>query len=786
MNRTITPTQNCNVKLTMEKETPRNVSLTGNIQFTGLRLKEPMQISAGFTGVKEAMRHTFKEMGIVRSMKTLLEMNQEDGFRCPSCAWPVPEHPSKIAEYCENGAKALADEATRDHIGAEFFAKHSVEELSQLSDYELNKLGRVVEPLVLKPGKVHYEPISWQDAFELIADELHQLKDPNEAIFYTSGRSSNEAAFLYGMFARAFGTNNMPDCSNMCHESSGVALSQTLGIGKGSVTLDDLYGAEVVLVVGQNPGTNHPRMLSALEKCKKNGGKVISINPLEETGLVNFKNPQNVSDMLGSGQPMADVHLPVRINEDVALAKLILKKLVALDAKNSNVLDHPFIVEYVEGYDALIEDLRQYDEEFLQRRTGVSMRKIDQVAQLLAENSKIIVCWAMGLTQHKNAVECIQEYVNILLLKGAIGKPFAGTCPVRGHSNVQGDRSVGIMHYVNKTLNEKIREHLNFDPPTEPGYDTVHAIQAMHDEKAKVFICLGGNFVMAASDTAYTAKAVQNCSLTVQISTKLNRSHLITGRTALLLPTFGRSEKDEKNGTAQFLTMESSTGKVRQSKGILKPASEHIKSEPEITALMAHAYFKGNHSMDWFALGQNYDLIRELIDKTVKGFENTSERSKGFGYYLPNNVRERDFRMLPNGMARLTINTLPEHNLQPDELLLMTIRSHDQFNTTIYGLNDRYRGIHNERRVVFMNKKDMAKRNLQRLDVVNLHSNYGGVKRTAEQFLVVPYNIPKGNMAAYFPETNLLVPIDQFADKSQTPISKSIKIVVEKTNDTFH
>ncbi|NVN18013.1 FdhF/YdeP family oxidoreductase [Muricauda sp. HICW] len=766
----------------MQEQFTRNVSLTGNIKFTGLQIKEPMQTAAGFLGVKEALRHSFKEMGIVNSMRSLLEMNQEDGFRCPSCAWPVPEHPSKIAEYCENGAKALADEATRNHIGADFFSEHSVEELSRLSDFELNKLGRIVEPMVLRSNSIHYEPITWQDAFELISDELHQLQDPNEAIFYTSGRSSNEAAYLYGMFARAFGTNNMPDCSNMCHESSGVALSETLGIGKGSVKLDDLYGAEVILVVGQNPGTNHPRMLSALEKCKKNGGKIISINPLAETGLVNFKNPQSLTAMFGNAEPLADIHLPVKINEDVALAKLILKKLVALDAKNSNVIDHEFIVEYVDGYDALLKDLGRYDTESLQQRTGVYMRKIDKVVELLAKNSKIVVCWAMGITQHKNAVDCIKEYVNILLLKGAVGKPFAGTCPVRGHSNVQGDRSVGIMHYVNKTLNSKIQEHLNFDPPTKKGYDTVEAIKAMYEKKAKVFVCLGGNFVMAASDTQYTAEAIQNCDLTVQISTKLNRSHLVTGKTALLLPTFGRSEKDEKNGELQFLTMESSTGKVRQSKGLLRPASEHIKSEPEIISLLAHTYFRGNHSMNWYELGQDYNLIRELIDKTVKGFENTSEQSKGFGYYLPNNVRNRDFRMLPNGMAQLSITPLPDHQLKPDELLLMTIRSHDQFNTTIYGLDDRYRGIHNERRVVFMNEEDMKERGLEQADIVHLHSNYDGIQRTAEKFLVIKYQIPKGNMAAYFPETNMLVPYNHFADKSQTPISKSIKVTVEKAS----
>lgn len=766
----------------MKEPFTRNVSLTGDIKFTGLQVKEPIQTAAGFLGVKEALKHSFKEMGIVNSMRSLLEMNQEDGFRCPSCAWPVPEHPSKIAEYCENGAKALADEATREHIGAEFFKAHSVEQLSRLSDYELNKLGRVIEPMVLRPDSIYYEPISWQDAFELISDELHQLQDPNEAIFYTSGRSSNEAAYLYGMFARAFGTNNMPDCSNMCHESSGVALSETLGIGKGSVKLDDLYGAEVVLIVGQNPGTNHPRMLSALEKCKKNGGKIISINPLAETGLVNFKNPQSVSGMLGSGEPLADIHLPVKINEDVALAKLILKKLVALDFTDQNVLDHEFIVEYVDGYDELLKDLDRYDMESLQARTGVYMRKIDKVVELLAKNSKIVVCWAMGITQHKNAVDCIKEYVNILLLKGAVGKPFAGTCPVRGHSNVQGDRSVGIMHYVNKTLNENIQKHLNFDPPTKKGYDTVEAIKAMYEKKARVFICLGGNFVMAASDTQYTAEAIQNCDLTVQISTKLNRSHLVTGKTALLLPTFGRSEKDEKNGNLQFLTMESSTGKVRQSKGLLKPASEHIKSEPEIISLLAHTYFRGNHSMNWYELGQDYNLIRALIDKTVKGFENTSENSKGFGYYLPNNVRNRDFRKLPNGMAQLSITHLPDHQLTSDELLLMTMRSHDQFNTTIYGLDDRYRGIYNERRVVFMNEEDMIEKELKQMDVVHLHSNYDGIRRTAEMFLVVTYGIPKGNMAAYFPETNMLVPHNHFADKSQTPISKSIKVTVEKVS----
>lgn len=760
----------------------RNVSIRGNQEFSDLVLKDPVRIAAGALGVKEALRHSFKEMGVVRSMTALADMNQQDGFSCPSCAWPDPEKASKFAEYCENGAKALADEATTSHIGAEFFSRHSVEELTLLTDYELNKLGRIVEPLVLKPGSVNYEPISWEDAYAIISEELKKLDTPDEAIFYTSGRSSNEAAFLYGMFARAFGTNNMPDCSNMCHESSGVALGETLGIGKGSVKLEDLYGAEVVIVAGQNPGTNHPRMLSALEKCKQNGGKVISINPLEESGLVNFKNPQHLKGWIGKGEDMADFHLPVKINQDIPLIKLILIRLAALDAIKKDIFDHEFLKTYVDGYENLLEDLKTYDEKQLVEQSGVSKKKIDVVVNLLARKSKIVVCWAMGLTQHKNGVENIREYVNLLLLKGAIGKPNAGTCPVRGHSNVQGDRSVGIMHFVNKDLNEKIEKYLGFTPPDKEGYDTVGAMKAMHDGAAKFFMCLGGNFLMAASDTEYTAEAIQNCELTVQISTKLNRTHLVTGKTALLLPTYGRSEKDMKDGKLRRITIENSMGQVRQSRGLLKPASEDIKSEPEMIAEIADAYFDGKHSMDWKSMGENYELIRKKIDQVVKGFGDTEMRSKGAGYYLPNNVRDLDFSKLPNGKAQLTINKVPKHDLKADEYMLMTIRSHDQFNTTIYGLDDRYRGVYNERRVIFMNQEDMNSSGLEKFDVVDIISNYDDVKRTAFKFKIIPYAIPKGDLAAYFPETNVIVPYNHFADRSKTPISKSIKVTLKKVD----
>jgi len=765
----------------MDAKTERKVSFRGSEEFLDIEVKDPITHAAGYLGVREALKHTFKEMGVLRSMRTLLSMNQKDGFDCPSCAWPDPEHPSPVAEYCENGAKALGDEATTQQIGASFFQKNSVEELSQLTDYELNKFGRLVEPLVLRPGSVHYEPISWQDAFDLIASELKKLNNPDKAIFYTSGRSSNEAAFLYGMFARALGTNNLPDCSNMCHESSGVALGETLGIGKGSTILEDLYEAEVILIVGQNPGTNHPRMLSALEKCKQNGGKVISINPLEESGLVNFKNPQHLGGWIGGGEDMADIHLPVNINQDIPLVKLILKKLVALEEEEGkSVFDHAFIKKYTDGYEALLADLKNYNSEDLLSHTGVSEEKINDTVDLLANKSKIIVCWAMGLTQHKNGVENIREFINLLLLKGAIGKPNAGTCPVRGHSNVQGDRSVGIQHFVDKDMNARIKEHLGFTPPDHEGVDVVGTLKAMYEGKAKVFMCLGGNFLMAASDTEYTAKGIQNCDLTVQISTKLNRTHLITGKTALILPTIGRSEKDMKNGKPRHFTVENSMGRVKRSKGILKPAADTIMSEPEIIANMGHALFGEEHPMNWKSLGEDYELIRKQIDQVAKGFSKTEERSVGAGYYLPNNVRELDFSMLPNGKAQFTINKLPEHTLEKDEYMLMTIRSHDQFNTTIYGLDDRYRGVYNARRVVFMNVDDMKAIGVNKLDIVDITSTYDGQVRTAHNFKIVPYNIPSGNLASYFPETNVLVPYNHFADKSKTPISKSVKVRLVK------
>ncbi len=765
----------------MKNSHNRNVSTQGSTEFTGIRLSEPAAYAAGLKAVKVTLEHTFKEMGIYRALSTLSHMNQKDGFDCPGCAWPDPEKPSKLGEYCENGAKALSEEATTKRVDKSFFATHSVEELSLWSDYHIGKSGRLTEPMVLKPGSVHYEPISWDESFKLIAKKLQDLDSPDEAIFYTSGRSSNEAAFLYGLFSRAYGTNNMPDCSNMCHESSGVALGETLGIGKGSVKLEDFDEAEVVMVIGQNPGTNHPRMLSALEKCKVNGGKVITINPLEEAGLKRFKNPQEIKGILGSGETITDIHLQVKINQDVPMLKLILKKLAALDKGGKNVFDHEFINTYTEGYEALLQDLNHYSESDLLEQSGVSESTIDEAVALLAEKKKIIICWAMGLTQHKNGVENIKECVNLLLLKGSLGKPGAGTCPVRGHSNVQGDRSVGIMHFVSEELNQAIEKTFGFKAPTKEGFDTVRAVKAMHDGRAKVFIGLGGNFASAVSDTEYTAEALQNCDLTVNISTKLNRTHLVTGKTALLLPTLGRSDMDLKDGKPRFFTVENSMGKVHRSKGVLPPASDNLKSEPEIVGGIANAYFNGNHPVDWKNLSADYELLREKMGTVLTGFKDMNDKSKGGGFYLPNNVRELDFSKLPNHKAQFSVCGLPEHKLSPGEFILMTIRSHDQFNTTIYGLNDRYRGVHNERRVVFMNPRDMEKFKLNKLDVVNLISTYDQKERKAVKFLVIPYNIPEGNLASYYPETNVLVPYNHYADKSYTPISKSVVVTIEKT-----
>lgn len=754
----------------------RKISATGTIEFSNLKRTAPATYAAGMPGIKVALQHVSKEVGLYKSLKILSKMNQKEGFDCPGCAWPDPDEPSKLGEYCENGAKAIAEEATTKRVNPAFFEKHSVEEISKWTDFEIGKSGRITEPFILKPDSVHYEPISWDDAYTCIAEQLKQLSSPDEAVFYTSGRSSNEAAFLYGLFVRAFGTNNMPDCSNMCHESSGVALSETVGVGKGSVTLDDFPEAEVIMVLGQNPGTNHPRMLSALQKCKDNGGKIVTINPLAESGLVRFKNPQQLSGLLGAGTPLTDIFLQVKINQDVALLKLIQKRLLAKQRKGEAVFDMEFITSKTSGYEVLERHLDNSNEQELLKLCGLDDALINETVDLLAQKSRIIICWAMGLTQHKNAVDNIKDCVNLLLLKGSIGKKGAGTCPVRGHSNVQGDRSVGIMHNVSAPLNTAIKSVFGFDAPEKEGMDTVKSIKGMYQGKVKVFMGLGGNFVSAASDTEYTAQALQACDMTVSISTKLNRTHLTAGKTAIILPTLGRTEKDLSKGVKRYVTVENSMGKVHRSQGGMEPASSHLRSEPEIVTAIAHAYFGNTSTVDWKGLGNDYDLVRQKISEVLSGYEAYSERSKGAGFYLPNPARVGDFSKLPRGKAQFSITKVAEHQLKEDEFILMTVRSHDQFNTTIYGMNDRYRGIYGERRVLIINPDDMTRLGLEPEQIVDVISNYNDKERRARHFKLIPYSIPRQNLGAYFPETNVLVPIDLYADKSNTPVSKSVKV----------
>lgn len=766
----------------MEEEAKNQENFQTSRKFTGLKTGNPKNMAGGVQAIVSSLKHVIGELGVPQGVRSMLSVNQMDGFDCPGCAWPDPDDQrSGLGEFCENGAKAVAEEATSRKVGPEFFKKYTIDELGSQSDFWLGKSGRLTCPMILKPGQQHYETITWPKAFQLIADSLNGLNSPNEAIFYTSGRTSNEAAFLYQLLVRKFGTNNLPDCSNMCHESSGVALSETLGIGKGSVKLEDFDKAELIVVSGQNPGTNHPRMLTALQKAKKHGAKIITINPLKETGLIKFKHPQHLSDMLGAPTTLTDLYLQVKINGDVALIKAMIKLLIAADKESDGgVIDHEFIEARTQGYDELLEDIKRYDLQDLIGESGVEEGKVWEAVSLLKEKKRIIFCWAMGLTQHKNAVDNIREIVNLLLLKGSIGIPGAGTCPVRGHSNVQGDRTMGIWERPKKAFLDRLQQEFGFDPPRTHGLNTVEAIQAMAKGKAGVFIGLGGNFLSARPDTAYTARALQNCLLTVHISTKLNRSHLVTGKTALILPCLGRTEKDLQNGKPQFVSVENSAGVVHKSIGNKSPASPDLLSEPKIVAEIAKALFRDDPSIDWDIMVNDYDHIRNHIARVIPGFENYNERvRKPGGFYLPNGARDRVFKT-NTGRARFTINRLADHHLKESEFIMMTIRSHDQFNTTIYGLNDRYRGIYNERRVVLMNHQDMQDAGLKARDVVDLKSHFKGRERVADRFLVVPYDIPRQCIATYFPEANVLVPVDNYADRSHTPASKSVVVTIEK------
>ncbi|MFJ6860035.1 FdhF/YdeP family oxidoreductase [Streptomyces werraensis] len=738
---------------------------------------ERKRAAAGLPAIGHTLRMAHQQMGVKRTALTLLSVNQKDGFDCPGCAWPEPEHRHK-AEFCENGAKAVAEEATLRRVTPEFFAAHPVSDLARRSGYWLGQQGRLTHPMYLPEGGDHYEPVSWERAFDIVAEELTALSSPDEAVFYTSGRTSNEAAFLYQLFARKLGTNNLPDCSNMCHESSGSALSETIGVGKGSVLLEDLYRADLIVVAGQNPGTNHPRMLSALEKAKANGARVVSVNPLPEAGLERFKNPQTPKG-LATGTTLTDLFLQIRIGGDQALFRL-LNKLI-LDTPGA--VDEEFVREHTHGFEEFAEAARTADWDETLTATGLGREDVERFLRMVLNSERIVVCWAMGLTQHKHSVPMIREVVNFLLLRGNIGRPGAGVCPVRGHSNVQGDRTMGIFERPAPAFLDALEKEFGFAPPRRHGYDVVRAIRALRDGEAKVFFAMGGNFVSASPDTEVTEAAMRRARLTVHVSTKLNRSHAVTGARALILPTLGRTERDRQASGEQFVTVEDSMGMVHASRGRLEPASPHLLSEPAIVCRLARRVLGAQDDVPWEEFEKDYATVRDRIARVVPGFEDFNARvARPGGFALPH--APRDERRFPTatGKANFTAAPVEYPRLPEGRLLLQTLRSHDQYNTTIYGLDDRYRGIRNGRRVVLVNPGDAQELKFADGSYVDLVSEWkDGVERRAPGFRVVHYPTARGCAAAYYPETNVLVPLDATADVSNTPASKSVVVRLEQS-----
>ena len=744
----------------------KNAIATTPPDYNRLKLSKPKAIAAGFGAVKSTTIHGLKKMGITKTIKTLTTINQPKGFDCPGCAWPDPEQSSAF-EFCENGAKAVADEATNKRVTPEFMANNSVHYLSTKSDYWINAQGRITKPMVLVEGSNHYKPITWDEAFSMIATQIKKIDNPMRSVFYTSGRTSNEAAFLYQLFVRTLGTNNLPDCSNMCHESSGRGLGEAIGIGKGTVTLDDFNHSDLIMVIGQNPGTNHPRMLTALRDAKRKGAKIIHINPLAESGLKRFKHPQDYMKLSFGADDLADLHLQVKIGGDAALMHGLIKVSLELDA-----LDKSFILAKTTGFEAMKNAALATSWDEIETATGITRLHIEKAGRIVAQSKATIACWAMGLTQHKNAVGVIQEVCNLLLLGGHIGKKGAGLCPVRGHSNVQGDRTVGICEKPTEQFLQKLDDATGIDSPREHGLDVVESIRAMRNGEVDLLICMGGNFISATPDTIATAEGIQNIELTVQVSTKLNRSHLVTGKTALILPCLGRTERDIQDGIEQFVSVENSMGIVHTSTGRLTPAGPDLKSEPWIVGEIAEKVL-GSAIVPWKELASNYDKIRDLMASALSGFEDYNNRVRSpNGFALPNLPRDSRSFDTPDGKAHFMVNPLPDVSVDQGKYVMMTIRSHDQYNTTIYGLDDRYRGIKGNRRVIMMNALDMTDRGWKTRHFVDIKSHFEGEIRTSNGWQVVAFDIPRGNIATYFPEANVLIPLDSTAEKSNTPTSK--------------
>ncbi|BAV99017.1 FdhF/YdeP family oxidoreductase [Lysobacter enzymogenes] len=748
--------------------------------------------AGGWGALRSVAKHLIEQDVPVSGARTLLSANQPDGFDCPGCAWPDRDHTSTF-EFCENGAKAVAAEATKHRATPELFAEHTVAELARYSDYWLENQGRLTHPMRWDAASDKYLPITWDEAFARIGEHLRALASPDEALFYTSGRCSNEAAFLYQLFVREFGTNNFPDCSNMCHEPSGTAMKAQIGVGKGTVLLSDFEVAQAIFIFGQNPGTNHPRMLGELRQAAKRGAAIVSFNPLRERGLEKFADPQDKLEMLHNGSTrISSDYFQLRIGGDLAAVKGIIKRVLELDAQAqregaARLIDTAFIAEHTEGFDAFAADVAAESWDTIVAESGLSRAELERAGDIYATAESVICCWGMGITQHKHSVATIHMIVNLLLLRGNIGRPGAGACPVRGHSNVQGDRTMGIYEKPSPAFLDRLRDVFGFEPPRHHGHDTVGAIQAMLDGRCKTFFGLGGNFATATPDTEATHRALRRCELTVHVTTKLNRSHLVHGRDAYILPCLGRTEIDLQAAGPQGVTVEDSMSMVHLSSGINAPAAPTLLSEPAIVARLAHATLGARSKIDWLELIGDYDRIRDLIAQVFDDFHGFNHRVRvPGGFHLPNAAAERRW-INPQGKALFKPHAvptdLPVHRARAGReqpvFTLATTRSHDQYNTTIYGMNDRYRGVFGERRVLFIHADDIAQLGMKAGDWVDLESLCeDGVKREAKRFLLVEYNIPRGCLAAYYPETNSLVPLSSFADEARTPTSKSIPVVV--------
>jgi len=743
-----------------------------------LTVGPPRTWAAGVPGVLHSMEPAIKQLGLARTLKLMASLNQKDGFDCMSCAWPDPNH-RKVAEFCENGAKAVTWEANPVLVPRTFWGEHSIDDLLAKSEYWLGMQGRLTEPVWKPAGSDHYEPVSWQRAFEIIGTKLNSLASPHEASFYTSGRTSNEAAFVYQLFVRAFGTNNLPDCSNMCHESTGTAMGEVVGIGKSTIAYEDFEETELIIVMGQNPGTNHPRMLTALEDAKRKGAKIVAVNPLPEAGLRRYKNPQTIRGVIGRGTDIADQFLQIRLGGDMALLQAVSKRVLQAEAAApGTVLDREFIEAHCSGYEEFAAHALAVDDDEILLATGLTLEEIDELTDLYIHSKRTIITWAMGITQHKKAVDTIKEIINLLLLRGNIGRPGAGACPIRGHSNVQGDRTMGIWEKMPDKFLDALGTEFHFEPPREHGVDALKGIAGMQRGDIKFWMGMGGNLVAAISDTQAAEKAFRGTEMTVQVSTKLNRSHAVVGAEALILPTMGRTEIDIQEAGPQFVSVEDTVCSVHGSHGQVPPVAPGLLSEVAIVCELARVTLGDRVPIDWAGMTANYDVIRDHISRVVPGFDDYSLRAGSReGFVLPNGPRDSRTFATKTGKAMITVNEL-EHVERPEgTLLLQTLRSHDQYNTTIYSLNDRYRGIKNGRKVVFVNPLDLAELGFEDAQLVDVFTEWhDDVERVLRNYRVVAYPSARGCIAAYFPEANVLVPLDSAADGSNTPVSKAVPV----------